>query len=172
MFVRIGVHWWDVWNQNCIDLWFRNVNIHHVHACCRSLNHFHHCSNHYLCNRRITEKENNQCPRVIFCFEITEFSILEFFRIFDILCFLLQLILHIQYAPILLLLMGDLVCMPLLLFGFSFLVVIEIGSLARFTCFSNVDLSCIFWSIWNPFFQNTVSSLLMCFLSLLWNSLQ
>ncbi len=44
----------------------------------------------------------------------------------------------------LLLLTGDLVCMPLLLFGFSFLVVIEIGSLARLTCFSNVDLSCIF----------------------------
>ena len=39
---------------------------------------------------------------------------------------------------------GDLVCVPLVLFGFSFLVVVEIGSLARFTCFSNVDLSWIF----------------------------
>ncbi len=59
---------------------------------------FHHHSNHHLCNRTISEKENNQCPRVIFCFEITEFSILKFFGIFDILCFLLQLILHVQYV--------------------------------------------------------------------------
>jgi hypothetical protein len=66
-------------------------------------------------------------------------------------------------SPIVLFPGMDLACMPLASFGFSFLVVIEIGSLARFTCFSNVDLSCIFWSISNPFFQNTVFSLLMCF---------
>jgi hypothetical protein len=62
--------------------------------------------------------------------------------------------------------------MPLVSFCFSFFVVIENGSIARFTCFSNVDLSCIFWSISNPFFQNTVFSLLLCFFSSLWNSLQ
>ncbi len=59
-----------------------------------------------------------------------------------------------QMSHILLLPMMDLVCAPLDSFGFSFLVVIEIGSLARFTCFSNVDLSWIFWSISNPFFQH------------------
>ena len=47
-------------------------------------------------------------------------------------------------SQILLLPTVDFVCAPLVLFGFSFLVVIEIGSLARFTCFSNVDLSWIF----------------------------
>ncbi len=71
-----------------------------------------------------------------------------------------------KMSQILLLSAVDFVCGPLVLFGFSFLVVIEIGSLARFTCFPNVDLSWIFWSIWNPFFQNTVSSLLIFFLVL------
>ncbi len=47
-------------------------------------------------------------------------------------------------SPILLLPTADFVCVPLVLFGFSFLVVVDIGSLARFTCFSNVDLSWIF----------------------------
>ena len=43
-------------------------------------------------------------------------------------------------SPIALFPAMDLACVPLASFGFSFLVVIEIGSLARFTCFSNVDL--------------------------------
>ena len=42
-------------------------------------------------------------------------------------------------SRILLLPTVDLVCAPLDAFGFSFLVVIEIGSLARFRCFSNVE---------------------------------
>ena len=66
----------------------------------------------------------------------------------------------------------DLAGTPLAPFGISILVFIEIGSLARFTWFCNVDLSCIFWSISNPFFQNTVFPLFMCILSSLWNSLQ
>ena len=91
---------------------------------------------------------------------------------FGIFCFWGVLIFHFTYfsclstskmSQILLLSMVDFVCVPFVLFGFSFLVVMEIGSLARFMCFSNVDLSWIFWSISNPFFQNTVSSLLMCF---------
>ena len=61
-------------------------------------------------------------------------------------------------SPIALFLAMVLACVPLSSFGFWFLVVIEIGSLARFTCFSNVDLSCIFWSISNPF------SRIRCFL--------
>ena len=77
-----------------------------------------------------------------------------------------------KMSQILLLPTVDFVCAPLVLFGFSFLVVIKIGSLARFTCFSNVDLSWIFWSISNPFFQNTVSSLLMCFFCSLWNNIR
>ena len=67
---------------------------------------------------------------------------------------------------------GDFDCVVLVSLGFSFLVVIDIGSLARFTCFSSVDLSCIFCSILNPFFQNTVSLLLLCLTSSLWNSFQ
>jgi len=47
-------------------------------------------------------------------------------------------------SPILLLSTVDFVCEPLVSFGFSFLVVIEIGSLACFIRFSNVDLSWIF----------------------------
>ncbi len=42
---------------------------------------------------------------------------------------------------------GDFDCVVLVSLGFSFLVVIDIGSLAGFTCFSSVDLSCIFCSI-------------------------
>jgi hypothetical protein len=38
----------------------------------------------------------------------------------------------------------DLISLLLVLFDFSFFVVIEIGSLAHFTCLSNVDLSCVF----------------------------
>ncbi len=38
----------------------------------------------------------------------------------------------------------DLVRLLLALLGFSFLVVIEIGPRAHSTCFSNVDLSCIY----------------------------
>ncbi len=49
-----------------------------------------------------------------------------------------------KMSQILLLPTVDLACAPLDSFGFSFLVVIEIGSLARFMCFSNVDLSWIF----------------------------
>ena len=87
------------------------------------------------------------CPRVIFSFGIN-----GLFH-FGIFCFWGALIFHVTYfsclstsnmSPILMLPTGDLVCVPLVLFGFSFLVVIEIGSLARFTCFSNVDLSWIF----------------------------
>ena len=100
---------------------------------------------------------------------------------FGIFCFWGALIFHVTYfrclstsnmSPILLLPTVDFVCVPLVSFGFLFLVVIEIGSLARFTCFSDVDLSWIFWSISNPFLQNNVSSLLMCSLSSLWNYLQ
>ncbi len=67
---------------------------------------------------------------------------------------------------------GDFDCVVSVSLGFSFLIVIDIGSLARFTCFSSVDLSSIFCSILNPFFQNTVSLLLLCFTSSLWNSFQ
>ena len=48
------------------------------------------------------------------------------------------------WLPILLLPTEDFVCVPLVSFGFSFLVVDEIRSLARFMCFSNVDQSWIF----------------------------
>ncbi len=40
--------------------------------------------------------------------------------------------------------LGDLISLLLVVFDFSFFVVIEIGSLAYFLCLSNVDLSCIF----------------------------
>ncbi len=112
---------------------------------------------------------------VIFRFGISRYSI------FGIICLGFVLWFHVTYlnclsmskmSMTLLLAMEDLVCLLLVLFGFSFLVVIEIGSWARFMCLSNVDLSYIFWSILNPFFQNTVSSLLMCFSSSFWNIFQ
>ncbi len=125
---------------------------------------------HHLCNRRINKKQsvftrdisfqnhgyfhsgishiwgvliNVTCSRVIF------FGINGLFH-FGIFCFGGAMIFHVTYLSclsmsnmslILLLPTGDLVCVPLVLFGFSFLVVVEIGSLARFMCFSNVDLS-------------------------------
>ena len=49
-----------------------------------------------------------------------------------------------KMSLILLFLSVDFVCVPILSFGFAFFVIVEIGSLARFTCFSNVDLSWIF----------------------------
>ena len=111
---------------------------------------------------------------VIFHFGISRYSILDFFCFgnIDIPCYLLELFIHVQDVNDITASYGRFVCLLLVLFGFSFLVVIEIGSQAHFTCFSNVDLSCIFWSISNPFFQNTVSSLLMCFSSSLWNIFQ
>ncbi len=66
-----------------------------------------------------------------------------FWQCDDILCYLLWLFICLftsNMSPILLLPTGDFVYVPLVLCGFSFLVVVEIGSLARFTCFSNVDL--------------------------------
>ncbi len=171
--LRIGLHWWDVLILNYIDVWFQNVNILHVCAYYYLQHHFHHHSNHHLCNKKTDKEEINQCPwRYIPFWNI----ILEFFNLgFGMLIF------HVTYlnclymskmSMTLLLPMGDLVCLQLVLFGFLFLVVIKIGSLACFMCFSNVDLSCIFWSISNPFFQNTVSSLLMCFSSSLLNIFQ
>ncbi len=93
------------------------------------------------------KKENNQCPRVKVCFKINGLFHFGIFRFWGALIF------HVTYfsclstsnmSQILLLPTGDLVCVPLVSFGFSFLVVIVIGSLARFMCFSNVDLSWIF----------------------------
>ncbi len=108
------------------------------------------------------------------------YSVLEYwdipfwnFLFWDLGCwysmFLLELFIHVQdvnditasYGRFGLFAIGFVWCLVF--------VVIEIGSLARFTCFSNFDLSCIFWSISNPFIQTTVSSLLMCFSSSLWN---
>jgi len=175
-------------------------NLHrHVRTCCQSLNHFHHrCSNHHLCNgRKIEKKKKNgffhsgivrfsgvlsfgsKCRvfpvrnspvfgRVHFRLKMSGISIQEFCGfILNVTYF--SCIFMSNMSPIALFPAMDFASMPLVSFGFLFLVVIEIGSLARFTCFSNVDLSCIFWSISNPFFQNTV---LLCFLSSLWNSLQ
>ncbi len=87
------------------------------------------------------------CSRVIFSFGINELFHFGFFRFWGAMIF------HVTYfsclstsnmSPILVLPTEDLVCVPLVLFGFLFLVVVEIGSLARFTCFSNVDPSWIF----------------------------
>jgi hypothetical protein len=128
MFVRIGVHWWDVWNQNCIDLWFQSENIHHVHACCPSLNHFQHRSNHKLYNRRIIKKivsfhvwyfvsKSRVFPFWNFpylgcvdrCYVFTRdiffwnkrvipFWNFPFLGCNDISCYLLQLFIHVQYV--------------------------------------------------------------------------
>jgi hypothetical protein len=93
-----------------------------------------------------TKKKLISVHDVIFHFRISRYSILVFFV-------LVTLIFHVTYlnclfmlkmSMTLLLPMGDLVCLILVLFVFLFLVMIEIGSLARFTCFSNVDLSCMF----------------------------
>ncbi len=85
---------------------------------------------------------------VVFRFGISRYSILKLFVLgFGMLIF------HVTYlnclsmskmSMTLLLPTGDFVCLQLVLFGFSFLVVIKIGSLARFVYFSNVDLFCIF----------------------------
>ncbi len=56
--------------------------------------------------------------------------------------------------------------------GFSLKVTMQIGSLVHLTCFWSVSLSCIFWSISNPFFQNIVSSFLLWFVSSWWNFFQ
>jgi hypothetical protein len=85
---------------------------------------------------------------VIFHFRISRYSILDFFVLgFG------MLTLHVTYlnclsmsktSMTLLLSTVNLVCLLLVLFSFLFLVVIKIVSLARFMCFSDVDLSCIF----------------------------
>ncbi len=56
--------------------------------------------------------------------------------------------------------------------GFLLTVTMQIGSLAHLTCFWSVFLSCIFWSISNPFFKNNVFSFLLCFVSSRWNFFQ
>ncbi len=69
---------------------------------------------------------------------------ITFWNFFDIHCYLLQLIIHVQYVTNITASYEGFGSYAIGLFGFSFLVVIEIGSLARFMCFSNVALSCIF----------------------------
>ncbi len=87
---------------------------------------------------------DDTCSHVIFSFGINRLFHFGIFRFWGAMIF------HVTYfsclstsnmLSILLLSSEDLVCVPLVSFGFSFLVVVEIGSLARFTCFSNVDLS-------------------------------
>ncbi len=126
-----------------------------------------------------TNKKLISVHDVIFRFGISRYSILKI--LFGDCALRFVLWFHVTYlnclsmskiSMTLLLPTGDLVCLLLISFGFLFLVVIEIGSRAHFTCFSYVDLSCIFWSISNLFFPNTVSSLLMCFSSSLWNIFQ
>ncbi len=149
-----------------------NMNILHVCAYYQTWHHFHHHSNHHLCNRRTYKEEINQClwrdipfwNIEIFHFGFFCFGICDV----DIPCYLLELFIYVQEVN------EILVCLLLVSFGFSFFGSDQdwFGSLARCTCFSNVDLSCIFWNISNPFFQNTVSSLLMCFSSSFWNIFQ
>ena len=95
-----------------------------------------------------TKKKLISVHDVIFHFGISRYSILEFFVLgFGMLIFHLTYLNCLSMSKMsmtLLLPMGGLVCLLLVSFGFLFLVVIEIGSLACFTCFSNVDLSCIF----------------------------
>ncbi len=85
---------------------------------------------------------------VVFRFGISRYSILVFFVLgFGMLIFHVTYLICLSMSKMsmtLLLPTGDLVCLLFVLFGFPFLVVIKIGSLARFTCFSNVDPSCIF----------------------------
>ncbi len=86
---------------------------------------------------------------------------------------LLQLIIHLQYIfNIVLFWYLALTLRVFFSSGFLLTVTMEIGSLARLTCFWSVSLSYIFWSISNPFFQNNVFSFLLCFVSSRWNLFQ
>ncbi len=83
-FVRIGVHWWGVRNQNYINVWFQNVNILHICAYYQTRHHFYHHSNHHLCNRRTYKEEINQCPWCDILFWNIKIFHFGFFLVWDL----------------------------------------------------------------------------------------
>jgi hypothetical protein len=99
---------------------------------------------------------------VIFRFGTSRYSILEFFVLgFGMLIFHVTYLNCLSMSKIsmtLLLPMGVLVCLLLVLFGFLFLVVIEIGSLAHFMC----SLMLICFAYFEVF--QTLSSRILCLL--------
>ncbi len=147
--------------------YFWVVNIVRLCSWHHNQNRFHHHSIRQYCNRFLS---------VLFCVRIKV-------KHFTITNHLIPdwkiMIIHFTYLncdpicrmSITLFLSGDCLFVFFSSLGFSF-TVIKIGSHGHFKCFCSVNLSSIFWSISNPFFQNFVTFSLWWLVSSWWNVFQ